>query len=404
MTLRWTRTMIDQAAATIQQEVVDRLQQASHAEVLDYCLERLNFEPEGKETPEGDAARVYYAIASIALVTSRPSHAEQLVPKLDKFVKGILAAYNVKPRKSTLSHMYQHLALAKAYYYSQKGEIGRAVLESSLGFAISKNTFRTGHAIVGLVHANIVLQKGFAAEAAKIFGDVRQGEGWGYEIQLALIAELRCLRLSGQFEAAKELCEAYRARPMIPAFEHLRDWDRVAIQVPEKGVYALEQYAQKGTLLEKGVYALNKLWLLNRIVSMKDFGIKGQHVRQAYNRMIIKDLRFRYGTEVIEEFEKILDTTIPFERRLIQAQGIFEMADKLDIETRVMTLAALSRWYERNDQRPMGFIVGEEYRALSLRLSAGKSDNVLEIYGFRGVREQASHAAVNDWLDKRAQA
>ncbi len=401
MSSRWTRTIVETAGFAVKDEVIEMLKTRNTNEVLDYCLEQLYLEvPEDSKT-ERDAYRVYYAIACIVLVTSRPSQAEQLVPKLDKLVKGLLNMYSVKPRKSALSHMFQHLGLAKAYYYSQKGEIGRAILESSIGFAMSKNTLRVTVPLIGLSHANIVLQKGFAAEAAKIFGEVRQNPEWTIDTQLGFIGELRSLRISGQQEAALQLLASHKDKSMTEALEIYRRWDEAVLSIPSKGLQAIDDYASAGNLQDKGIYALNKLWLLARIGLVKDYGIKAQHLRQVFNRMLLKDLRFRYGTEVIEEFEKLLDASIPFERRLIQAQELYELLPKVDVETRLMTLAALSRWYERNDQRHMAFVLGEECRSLSLRLSGGKDDNLLSIYGYRGLREEASSAAVNEWIDRR---
>jgi hypothetical protein len=400
MSSRWTRTIIEAAGFAVKDEVISMLRTKSMAEVLDYCMEKVQSEVEGDQKPEHDAFRVYYAIAGIVLVTSRPSQAEVLVPKLDKFVKGLLNVYSVKPRKSALSHMYQHLGLAKAYYYSQKGEIGRAILESSIGFAMSKNTMRTTVPLIGLSHANIVLQKGFALEAAKIFAEVRQNPEWTFDTQLGFIGELRCLRISGQYEAARQLLVAFQDRK-LDILEPYRQFDAACLEIPVRGIQALEEYASKGSMLDKGIYAMNKLWLLARLGLIKDYGIKAMHLRQAFNKMLIKDLRFRYGTEVIEEFEKLLDTDVPFDRRLIQAQELYELLPKVDVETRLMTLAALSRWYERNDQRHMAFVMGEEYRSLCLRVSGGRQDNFLAPYGYRGLKEEASLAAVNEWIDRR---
>jgi len=45
--------------------------------------------------------------------------------------------------------------------------------------------------------------------------------------------------------------------------------------------------------------------------------------------------------------------------------------------------------------------MGEECRSLSLRLSGGRIDNLLAPYGYRGMKEEASVAAVNEWIDRR---
>jgi hypothetical protein len=395
---KWTRAMVDEAAFAVKDEIIQRVRTEDHKQVLDDCLMQLS-DMASHRSPEQDAKRVYYGIASIVLVATRPTQADQLVPKLDKLVKSILLAYKVKPRTSKLSHMYQHLALAKAYHYCSRGDISKAILESSIGFALSRNSVRLVIPLMNLAHANIVLQKGCAQQAADIFAEVRKRPEWGFEAQLGFIAEIRSLRLSEQYEAAHQLLSDYQEKTLLEGLQLFIDWERVILKARVEGVPILEKFAAEGSLLDKGIYALNKLWFFSKILPMKDPGIKASHLRAVYQRMIIKDLRFRYGTEIIEAFEAIYDTDIPFENRLSMAQEAMEGLDKVDIETRLMALATLTRWFERNDQMHMAFVAAEDYRSLSLRLSQGKNPNLLGVFGFEPLATRMDGQTVLGWLE-----
>ncbi len=395
---KWTRAMIEEAGFAVKDEVIHMMRTEEQKLVLDHCLMKLSDMGNDRD-PERDARRVYYGIAGIVLVSSRPTQADQLVPKLDKLVRSILLAYKVKPRTSKLSHVYQHLALAKAYHYCSRGDISKAILESSIGFALSRNTVRLVIPLMNLAHANIVLQKGCAQQAAGIFAEVRKRPEWGFEAQLGYIAELRSLRLSEQYDEAHALLKSYEDKAMIDGLQLFIDWERIILQARTQGIQVLEQFAAEGSLLDKGIYALNKLWFFSRIVPMKDPGIKASHLRTVYQRMIIKDLRFRYGTEIIEAFESIYDAGIPFENRLAMAQEAMEGLDRVDIETRLMALATLTRWFERNDQKHMAFVAAEDYRSLSLRLSQGKNPNLLGVFGYEPLALRQNDQTVLGWLE-----
>jgi hypothetical protein len=395
---KWTRAMLEEAGFAVKDEVIQMVRTEDTRQVLEYCLMKLSDIGSDRDA-ERDARRVYYGIASIVLVATRPTQADQLVPKLDKLIKSILLAYKVKPRTSKLSHMYQHLALAKAYHYCSRGEISKAILESSIGFALSRNSMRLVIPLMNLAHANIVLQKGCAQQAAGIFAEVRKRPEWGFEAQLGFIAELRCLRLSEQYEEAQRLLAEYQDRPLIDGLQSFIDWERTILKARVAGSQVLESFAAEGCLLDKGIYALNKLWFFHRIVPMKDPGIRASHLRTVYQRMIIKDLRFRYGTEIIEAFEAIYDAAIPFEKRLAIAQETMEGLDKVDIETRLMALATLTSWFARNDQKSMAFVAAEDYRSLSLRLSQGRNPNLLGIFGYEPLNRDNDDAAIFGWSE-----
>jgi hypothetical protein len=375
---KWTRAMVDEAAFAVKDEIIQRVRTEDHKQVLDDCLMQLS-DMASHRSPEQDAKRVYYGIASIVLVATRPTQADQLVPKLDKLVKSIL--------------------LAKAYHYCSRGDISKAILESSIGFALSRNSVRLVIPLMNLAHANIVLQKGCAQQAADIFAEVRKRPEWGFEAQLGFIAEIRSLRLSEQYEAAHQLLSDYQEKTLLEGLQLFIDWERVILKARVEGVPILEKFAAEGSLLDKGIYALNKLWFFSKILPMKDPGIKASHLRAVYQRMIIKDLRFRYGTEIIEAFEAIYDTDIPFENRLSMAQEAMEGLDKVDIETRLMALATLTRWFERNDQMHMAFVAAEDYRSLSLRLSQGKNPNLLGVFGFEPLATRMDGQTVLGWLE-----
>jgi hypothetical protein len=390
--------MVEEAGFAVKDEVIQMVRTQDHKQVLDYCLMHLSDMGHDRD-PERDARRVYYGIASIVLVATRPTQADQLVPKLDKLVKSILLAYKVKPRISKLSHMYQHLALAKAYHYCSRGEISKAILESSIGFALSRNSARLVIPLMNLAHANIVLQKGCAQQAAEIFAEVRKRPEWGFEAQLGFIAELRSLRLSEQYEEACQLLKEHEDKTLFEGLRLFIDWETAILKARVEGIQVLETFAAEGSLLDKGIYALNKLWFFSKIVPMKDPGIRASHLRSVYQRMIIKDLRFRYGTEIIESFEAIYDVDIPFENRLAMAQDVMGGLDKVDIETRLMALATLSRWFERNDQKHMAFVAAEDYRSLSLRLSQGKNPNLLGAFGYEPLAHRLDDPKVLGWLE-----
>jgi hypothetical protein len=91
------------------------------------------------------------------------------------------------------------------------------------------------------------------------------------------------------------------------------------------------------------------------------------------------DQRQKAALKTLEIFESLDDSEISFDIRLGLAAQIAESRERLDIETRLLTLASLLRWLHRSNQKHLALTVLEDYQSLNLRLTHGQRK---DIFGF----------------------
>jgi hypothetical protein len=107
--------------------------------------------------------------------------------------------------------------------------------------------------------------------------------------------------------------------------------------------------------------------------------IKRLRKYRSFFKKLALDQKTKVALRAWEVIDTLYDSTIPFEVRLRQASSVMEMASKMYIDARCMTLLALHRWVMRNSQSHLSLLVEEEYRSLSLRLSQGTNSDVMNL-------------------------
>lgn len=75
--------------------------------------------------------------------------------------------------------------------------------------------------------------------------------------------------------------------------------------------------------------------------------------------------------QALTEDEVIRDVRIPYELRLKQATTVMELANRMDIDARILCLQALRNWVHRNKQQHLALMIEEKCNLLNRRLSQG---------------------------------
>ncbi len=398
MKIRWSVELLHRVAMEVKREVQLHLRAQDSKLVLEYCLQKV-LEEEIEESPLHDAYKVYYAVASIALLAQYPSQAIHTVPKLEKMIKTLLLRNKVKPRKSLLAHVYAHVAQAISYFHSQQGQLQSALWESAIGFTMSQSGSDVLLDEQHFHYAQLLLEKGSAVSAAEIFKRLLEtSERRSIRMHSAL-QRMRALRLGGFVEGPDPLLHLPEDLDSSFLGEHL-EWERALARVPLEGPSVMVDWIRHTSPSGENLHLIirHHLWIrAHRSTSLGAKSFRSSSLKRHALKMGIVDQRQKTALKVLELFEYLEDTEVSFDVRLTHAAQILELTEKLDIETRVLALAALLRWLMRSNQKHLALTVLEEYQALGLRLSQGRQADAFhflegEISASRFLDEmQASH-------------
>lgn len=377
MASKWSLDLLSEACAKVEEEKNRALAEKDPKVVLDEFLRRVVIEPEDSD-PVGDAHRVYYGLASIALLVATSASSHAAVHKLERIIKSLFLRNKVKPRRSQLGHIYLQLAEAMGNYYSQKGDLDTAIWEVSIGHTLAQGSSQKPGEISQYTYAHLALNNGSAMLAVSLFRQLREGTSSRIWYEMGLLGEIKSLRLSGQREAASELLQGLaRDDAQTQLQEHIQ-WERFMDDVPvDTDAWLTEQSEIR---LSPAATAQLALWLYaqaNPYAHLDSIKKLRRH-RGSFKKAAL-DQNSKAAIRAWETLDSLYDSSTPFEVRLRQAGSVMEMTSRVFIEARCLTLIALYRWTARNSQSHLSLLLDDSYRSLSLRLSQGMSHDVLSL-------------------------
>lgn len=396
MMRKWTAELLHQVRDAVSSEIKAQLADRESKRVIEHCLEKVLHEQESLDA-ERDAARVYYALSAIVLLAQHPTLAAQTVPKLEKMVKAILLMYKVRPRKSLLSFVYAQLAQALSHYHSQQGQLSNAVWEAALGFTLAQNAPDPAAAEQTFNFARLLAKKGSMQSAAQLLQRLLAQDLAEATLQRVQLELLRCLRLSGDRQAAAALlakCDPLlRGARESEATEADWAWERAMQAYANEGFQALENWARTAPTQASSALKLG-FWLRLKPGTPAALKIpKVARIKAASLKSEARDQSLKAAYKALEVVEDLFDVELSYDLRLSEAIELFHLGESLDVEFRLLSLVILFRWLNRHGQRHLALAVAEEYRALCLRLSQGQ---VFDVLGLAQQETLAFDAIFND--------
>lgn len=377
MASKWSLDLLNKACTAVEDEKAQALAERDPKIVLEEFLQKVMDEP-AEEDPVHDAYRVYYGIACIAMLADSGTTSQALVPKLERIIKSLLLRNKVKPRKSQLGHVYRQVAEILGYYYCQKGNLDTAIWEVSIGHTLAQGSSQKPGEISQFTYAHLALNNGSAMLACSLFRQLKEGTTSRFWYQVALVGEIKALRLAGQRAVTLELLQELNSLPAHPKVKEHTLWENLMQKMPED----LDAWiaAQDEDTLRPSLAVRLALWLYaqqNPAAHLETIKKLRKH-RSFFKKMVV-DQKTKVAIRAWEVIDTLYDSSIPFEVRLRHASTVMEMIGKMYIDARSMTLVALHRWVMRNSQSHLSLLVEEEYRSLSLRLSQGMNSDVLNL-------------------------
>ncbi len=375
MASKWSLDLLNKACMAVEDEKAQALAERDPKLVLEEFLQKVMDEPE-TEDPVHDAYRVYYGIACIAMLADSAATSHALVPKLERIIKSLLLRNKVKPRKSQLGHVYRQVAEILGYYYCQKGDLDTAIWEVSIGHTLAQGSSQKPAEISQFTYAHLALNNGSAMLACSLFRQLKEGTGSKFWYQVALVGEIKSLRLAGHRALIPDLLKDLNSLPAHARVKEHTLWENLMHSLPHNlDTWITEQ--DEDTMRPSLAVRL-ALWLYAQPNPAQHLDtIKKLRKHRGFFKKLVMDQKTKVAIRAWEVLDTLYDSSIPFEVRLRHASSLMEMIGKMYIDARSMTLVALHRWVMRNSQSHLSLLVEEEYRSFSLRLSQGMNSDVL---------------------------
>ncbi|MDQ3233021.1 MAG: hypothetical protein M3Q07_14480 [Pseudobdellovibrionaceae bacterium] len=377
MAIKWSLDLLNKACTAVEEEKSRAMAAQDPKLVLEEFLRKVWDEPR-EEDPVHDAYRVYYGIACIAMLADSPASSHALVPKLERIIKGLLLRNKVKPRKSQLGHVYRQVAEILGYYYCQKGDLDTAIWEVSIGHTLAQGSSQKPGEISQFTYAHLALNSGSAMLSCSLFRQLKEGTNSKFWYQVALVGEIKSLRLASQRLPIPALLAELNAQLIHPRVKEHVEWENFINEPPadpDTWIRNLDEDSMRPSLAVRLA-----LWLYAQANPSAHLDtIKKLRKHRSFFKKLVLDQKTKTAIRAWEVIDTLYDISIPFEVRLRHASSVMEMIGNMYIDARCMTLVALHRWVMRNGQTHLSVMVEEEYRSISLRLSQGMHSDVLNL-------------------------
>ncbi len=370
--------MLKSIHSDIHNELTEKIQTQSFQDVLSHALAQVSRPAESPQQID-DASKFFYAVESIVLCGSNSSQNLPTIKKLEKIAKAILYQNKVRPRKSQLAHLHGYLSRALSFFYKQQGMMMHALWQTSVGFTFSQGGLEPVDELQTLDMAQLLMQRGSASTAAQLFLQIADRTKDQDIRQKALLGRVKALRLCNRAAESQALLAQLLSENPRQSEQNILNWELFVHQSLHQKTIEWSSWSKLNSAEQTPIQQSIQfnLWILaERSVSDHKYLIKMSLLKEVFAQQNSKDTHNKQALKMLESLASLQDTDIPFENRLEESLRVLLGLDKLDVESRLLTLLALLRWLTRNNQKQFALVAAEEYEALCLRLTHGQSRQI----------------------------
>lgn len=331
------------------------------------------------DTPVGRLRRYVYIVYALVHHERQGGLHEREIDQLVSLAHSLLKAQAVVPKKSRLARLYGDLHLIRSQIYRNEGEPWEAAWEQQLALYLSGSKPSGGQSFQQMVTANRLLRLGHASAAIEQLDAALARNLSTRDRGRALILRAQAMLLSGRREDADTALQALaRETELGPTLQTEVAWQRLVLDVARTGDPAtMLRATRKGEPCHQAGYIIEAcLWAL--AVPSKGFVDALPSLAYLRRNAALNPLAQGAWLDCAETLQQAYDTGIPLAVRLDDvAVTLKRRGELLTVDKELLLWAATWRWLRRSHVTEMARLIQCEYDALSLRLSDGRSADVL---------------------------
>ena len=324
--------------------------------------------------------RFIYAISALIHHERFGCLSSRDISDLTELAHTILKVQGIKPRESRLAGLYGDIHIIKSQIQRKGGNHWQAAWEQEFAWHLAGAQGSGGAGFQYLCMGNRALRLGQGGHALHRYYQALDEVLTPEHRDRTYLGLVHGYALTGQVEKAQTV--AHEARSLIrdewilqelawfDLITHAKttgDWSLVFKATSKNGSHFLASYVVEAAL-----------WpLVIQSKSYVDRAPQLQSLRRNKNLLMPK---IGAWYEVGVEIQACYDTEIPLSLRLRKVSSIVEARHGLlNVDQELLVLCAVARWLIRSKSHDLGYLVLEEYRSLSLKLSGGHSSDALGV-------------------------
>ncbi len=373
----WRRENIDHEKKVIKRVLDSFSDPKDKGARLNLILKRLNDCMDSSD-PEGQLRRFIYIMSALSHHLQFDGLTKSQVKNLSSLAVAILRSAGIQPSISKLAYLYGELHLILSQIYSKGGDQWEATWQQQLAIYLS---------------AREMVDKGLQLLAAGIrmlrIGQVRlaettlqEAENSGLSPQFlvrARLERLKALRLEGRMTEATQLAEGTQVVEEITDEERRElDWELKCQHVQKTAeINHLVIAVLKGKSHHFPSYIM-EAFLWTRAVASREWIRRFPKFKKLAGESRVLGRANDAFSQIVRTFEAAYDYDVPYSHRLERVGKALSLISFLNsIDKELLVWACAVRWLARARFPQTTELVLNQYQALSLKVSWGKSTDVL---------------------------
>ena len=335
---------------------------------------------EAAEDSEAQLQRYIYIVSALVQHERVGGLSELQIKRYVKLAYAILRTQGVALDSPKLGFLYGELHWVLSQIRRREGAQWESAWEQQMAGYLSHQRSDSGKAAYSLALGLRSLRLGYTTFASEQLSRcLGKGLASSQEIRARLEAAKAC-RLLGEMDKAKSFAAPLEGMELRLAERKELRWEALCCEAQEKGqIEGLLESTRKGGLHFDYAYIM-EVFLWTRAVKSRQWITRYPTVKQMGRGLKIRPKEYGFWFEAVSLIEQCYDSEIPFMLRLQKVGELLLRTDQFfSIDKEILFWATVCRWLYRNRSSGFGALVLNEYRAKCLKVSEGRTSDVLNV-------------------------
>lgn len=373
----------DESLARLKREIRDELQAVMDRDGtkarLKHILARIEAVT-GSTDPKSLSQCFVYCLSALFHHAEHGGLTESQIRKLSHLANAVLRVQNIKPGRTTQAYLFHELHLARSYVLMRSGQLWKAAWEQQLAVHLSPQNPTGGVGFQLLTRAIRAIRLGHLELGLKDLA-VAEAESLSPEYRArAFLERLKALRLQGALKTAAELSAKSAEYSLSPKQAQEVEWEAMCRSVVASRDLApiisatlpRHSHHEPSYILEAFVWT--------RIPASREWMTRFPLIRSLGKNTFVDIKAHGAFGECASALQQVYDAEIPLPFRLeILGDALGKISQVPTLDWELLLWAAAARWVIRARVDNMRDLVLSEYRALSAKMTSGKSTDVLRL-------------------------
>jgi predicted unusual protein kinase regulating ubiquinone biosynthesis (AarF/ABC1/UbiB family) len=379
----WSSALIAREKKTVAADILSYEDSDNRKKIFDHILKNTN-RFQTNDTSVEKLRSYIYSVSSLVHNYQHGGLSDTQVGQLFEMSEALIQAKNVEKTSSKLGYLYNDLYLARAMQEQKSGQLWHAAISQQIGLYLGKRQPSGGGGFQALIAASAALRLGHASSAAMGFLVAEELELASEHFEFARINRIKALRLAGEFDNARSLItESLQSHGISDEFHLELTWEDMLVTAAATGDFGPmfsmtmrgKPHYQPGYLLESYFWArsLSSQAFIKRLPKLAT-------IKKMGGVFFLRNSPHTALLEAATVLDDCYENSIPLETRLANAaRALSALKKMLNFDSELLVQIAFGRWFHRYHQQYLAALAVNEYRALSLGATRGKSDDCLAL-------------------------